>query len=190
MGSLAGLLELPNPAGARPRSVVLPCASQLRVPLLTRWLPGLFAAPLPDRAPFCIAAGGRACSSSRWRGVMAALLEFPARAFGMLLAGRCTDPFAGRFAAELPRSFPVRPAAKLAEFIVRTCDREAPAAGAVRATTARFCTDPEGRATLALVLAAPNELCLVGEKPTLSVTCAPFKEASVTWKAPRLMAWP
>ena len=66
---------------------------------------------------------------------------------------------------------------------------EAPGAGVVRATTERFCTAADGRAACEFTLAAPSELCCVGLIPTELVTFAPFSEASVTWKAPRLIIW-
>lgn len=73
-GAFAGRFELPNPCGARPRSVALPCASQLRelLPGRSTELPrvGLFM----ERPEFCIADGGRSCASSRCRAVM---LELP-----------------------------------------------------------------------------------------------------------------
>jgi hypothetical protein len=73
--------------------------------------------------------------------------------------------------------------------VMRTGACEAPCAGAVRATTERFWTAADGRATCELKLAAPSELCCVGLIPTELVTRAPFNEASVTWKAPRLIIW-
>src|SRR5437660_12261611 len=67
-GALVGRLELPTPAGARPRSVAFPCASQLR-----EVLPACCEVVLPmtladARFELVIAEGGRFCESSRWRG--------------------------------------------------------------------------------------------------------------------------
>jgi hypothetical protein len=75
------------------------------------------------------------------------------------LFGGIERPPAGvvRFATLLPE----RPADGLLVFMVRTGIREAAAAGAVRATTVRFCT-AVGGVDRALMLAAPNELCRVG----------------------------
>lgn len=58
-GASEGRFEPPKPCGARPRSVALPCASQVR-PLPGRWEELLFAAGLfAERLPFGIAEGGR-----------------------------------------------------------------------------------------------------------------------------------
>src|SRR5215470_9897889 len=64
---------------------------------------------------------------------------------------------------------------------------EAPRAGVLRATTARFWMEAEGVATRPLC-SAPKKLCRVGEPPIwlLSARCAPRSDASVTWKSPRL----
>jgi hypothetical protein len=64
---------------------------------------------------------------------------------------------------------PGRPAERLAVFSVRTGIRDAAAAGAVRATTVRFCT-AVGGVERALMFAAPNELCRVGVAEIRSVT--------------------
>jgi hypothetical protein len=47
-----------------------------------------------------------------------------------------------------------------------------------------------GVATCARAFAAPMALCFVGVKAARLLICAPFREAAVTWTAPRLMAWP
>lgn len=66
-GVFAGPLALPKPAGGRPRSLALPCASQVR---------GLFPALDGEGLLFIvlcelgIAEGGRFCESSRCRGVI------------------------------------------------------------------------------------------------------------------------
>ena len=53
------LLELPKLWGARPRSVELPCASQVWVPLVTRWLETRFGLLFCMRMLFPDAEGGR-----------------------------------------------------------------------------------------------------------------------------------
>lgn len=68
-GAFVGRFEPPKPCGARPRSVALPWASQVRE------FPGrcaeLFLISLPaDRVEFGIAEGGRFCASSRCRAVI------------------------------------------------------------------------------------------------------------------------
>src|SRR5215470_1523063 len=69
-GAFVGRFELPKPCGERPRSVALPCASQVRpLPARARLL---FA----ERLPFGIAEGGRFCESSRCRAVIPELPEF------------------------------------------------------------------------------------------------------------------
>jgi hypothetical protein len=90
-GSFAGRLELPKPAGARPRSVALPCASQVRGLLLAR---GdallLLIGELGVREVFGIAEGGRFCDKSRCRGDAAGVFgEFVGWPFiaGALCAG-------------------------------------------------------------------------------------------------------
>src|ERR1700716_3530264 len=91
-------------------------------------------------------------------------------------------PFAG--------ALPTRPGVSARVFTVRTGVCEAAAAGAVRATTRRFCTVEGGVATRAPVLAAPKWLCRVWLTPGLLLTCAPRKAAAVTCVAPRLMRCP
>lgn len=142
----------PNPCGARPRSVELPCASQVRV------LP-------PGRAE-----GGRFCIISRCRAVVLAF----AWAFNALLSRL-------EFAlAELAAcGFPNRPALNSLPFIVRTRELAARVDGAVRAITARLSTPTGGRATRELKFAAPSVLCCVGWMPTEFVARVPFKEACV-----------
>ena len=198
-------MERPKPCGAWPRSVVLPCAAQVRVPFVAR-CGALPTDALVEARPLiaALAEGGLLLASSRCRADMAELLleTVPRRlaAAGALGAvpRALTEPLAGRFAAlfaprfELPFAceFPVRPADNPVVFIVWTGEWEAAAAGAVRAMTARFCTDEGGVEMWPRVFAAPKELCLVGDTPTLLVNCAPFKDAAVTCVAPRLMAWP
>jgi hypothetical protein len=73
---------------------------------------------------------------------------------------------------------------------VRTGIWEAPWAGAVRATTVRFCTSAGGVATCDLLFTEPSELRGVGWIPTELVTWAPLRAAAVTRTAPRSMACP
>jgi hypothetical protein len=47
-----------------------------------------------------------------------------------------------------------------------------------------------GVATCARAFAAPMALCFVGVKAARLLIWVPFREAAVTWTAPRLMAWP
>jgi hypothetical protein len=155
---------LPKPCGARPRSVALPWAAQFRAFPIA---PGLFAAPSAE--------GGLFCESWFWR--------FTA-AVSFCVVGRLLRA-AVRFATLLPG----RPADRLLVFMVRTGIREAAAAGAVRATTLRFCT-AAGGIEPALMLAAPNELCRVGVAEMRSVTWAPRKEACVTRTEVRWIACP
>jgi len=128
----AGRLELPNPCGARPESVALPCAFQLR-PLL----PLLRAA-----LPFCPEGGRLAFSCDARFALMLELLrapnvEFPRDAPAPLFIETCEVPAAGvvramtlRFStlldgrATLPRAFAapsalVRVGASLIRFV--TC---------------------------------------------------------------------
>jgi hypothetical protein len=100
-GELADGRELPKPAGGRPRSLVFPWASHVRVLLPGRCEELLTAAPTDARFEFVIAEGGRFCESCCCREVMpdelGALLgrllivdEPPGRLFvaGALLPGR------------------------------------------------------------------------------------------------------
>ncbi len=112
------------------------------------------------------------------------------RALTAPLAGRFTALFAPRFRLPFTCEFPVRAADNPVVFIVWTGEWAAAAAGAVRAMTARFCTDAGGVEMWPRLFAAPRELCLVGDTPTLLLNCAPFKDAAVTCAPPRLMAWP
>lgn len=126
-----------------PRSVALPCASQVRVPLPDR----LVAAPLVVAfnvarllsPPF--AEGGLFCESWFCRADIAGLTR-------MLFAGALF----------------VRPADKPVALMVCTGICEAAAAGAVRAITERFCIEEGGVETRPPRFAAPSELCLVGVK--------------------------
>ena len=141
--------ELPNPAGGRPRSLVFPCASQVRV-LLPRCDGLLPEAPADVRFEFVIAEGGRLFASSCWRAVMpdvpVALADrlfiegaLPGRLF---IAGALCDDALGAtarwFMVLFAGPLPVRPAVKAALLTVRTCICDGPRAGAVRATTGRL----------------------------------------------------
>ena len=68
-GALLGRSE-PEPCGARPRSVVLPCASQVRELLPARCAELFPAEPFVDLLAFDVAEGGRFCESSCWRAVI------------------------------------------------------------------------------------------------------------------------
>src|SRR5579871_112357 len=152
------LLELlPNPAGARPRSEELPCASQVRV------LPGpprckLLDGELPPRMPEL----GLSSDSSRWRA------DIPK--FWPLFAPPLNPPlFAERFACSKPRPLlplliefgrPLPPrmelfsaARKVPELKERVGMWDAPAAGVLRATTERFWIATEGEAPRPALLA-------------------------------------
>ena len=185
-GALPGRFE-PKPCGARPRSVVLPCASQVRELVPGRCTELLPAVPFMDRLPFGIAEGGRFWESSRCRAVIPAL-PFPRALPGrfsiapLTLALPCTPelPICPLALAEpLACGLPKRPAFICPPFTARTGECEAPAAGVVRAMTERFCTALEGRATFEWKFALPSALCGVGRMPTEFVTFAPFKEAWV-----------
>lgn len=197
---LLGRFELdPNPCGARPRSVVFPCADQLRDPLLA----GRFAEALlftdarPLNPPPAFADGGRLLASSRCRAVIAPLFVVP------LFVGRPAPEFAE---AEFPPSrtpipplFPPRfiplfaatwPADTARVSMVCTGMCEAAALGVVRAITARFVTDDGGVETCPRAFAAPVKLAFVGLNEALFVTRAPRREAALTCVAPRWIAWP
>lgn len=161
-GALFGRFD-PKPSGARPRSVALPCASQVR---------GL----LPDRAE-----GGRFCIISRCR----AVVRLFAWAFNALLSR-----LAFALAELLACGFPNRPGLNSPLFTVRTGELAAREEGAVRAITDRPCTPAGGRATCELKFAAPNVLCWVGRMPTEFVTRAPFNEPCVRPCPARLMRPP
>jgi hypothetical protein len=132
----AGRFELPKPCGARPRSVELPCASQVR-PLVAPFdATRLFA-------PETGAEGGLPWESWFWRPVEA-------------------DPFCdnerfGVWPVRFARLLLGRPADSAPVFIVRTGMCEAAAPGAVRAITERFWT-AEGGTARACKFAAPKEL--------------------------------
>jgi hypothetical protein len=191
---------LPNPCGARPRSVVFPCADQFREPLfpgrLDEALP--FAEARPFTPLFVLADGGRLLESSRCREDIEPLLTWlPWRLFGDADAPallRAPKPplllFVPRFTPPLPAPFPTRPAESPRLSIVRTGICEAAAAGAVRATTERFVTEAGGVDTRPRAFAEPVKLLRVGVKSARLVTCAPRSEASFTRIDPRLIACP
>jgi hypothetical protein len=96
-----------------------------------------------ERFEFGIAEGGRFCERSRCRDVPELAGEFsvrpftPAFALAFPLAPELlTWPFA--LAVPFTGEFPNRPAVVAFPFMVCTGECEAPGAGAVRATTARF----------------------------------------------------
>ena len=166
-----GVLEPPKPCGARPRSLVLPCASQLRPPVVP--LARLLFAPLTAAGLFCESWFCRADIAALFGAVE--LFDVAERLAVCVLVAML---FVGR-----PDESPV-------VVMVRTGVCEAAAPGVVRAITERFCTDAGGVATCALMLAAPNELCRVGVNDVRLLTWAPRSEASVICAAPRLTAWP
>jgi len=155
---VAGRLELPNPCGARPESVALPCAFQVRPEtgglevLLFNEFVGREPLALLLNEPFgrepciCETDGGRFDESCDCRALLNVwALLFPPRP--ELAAGLLAPWFAD---IEV-------------EFIVRTGMCEAAAAGVDRATTLRFCTLAEGVATRPRVFDAPKKLECVGE---------------------------
>ncbi len=74
---------------------------------------------------------------------------------------------------------PVRPATSALLLIVCTGKCDAPAAGVVRAITARFWIALDGVLTRAPAFAEPMKLCFVGEKEARFATCAPLRDAAV-----------
>jgi hypothetical protein len=192
---VAGRFEPPKPCGARPESVALPWAFQLRPetggrePLLFNELVGrepltlllkepfgrellLLNEPL-ERAPCdCPAVGGRLDDGCDGRALLNAGAWFPPRP--KLPAGL----FVPRFADMEP------------EFNVRTGMWEAAAAGVDRATTLRFCTLAEGVATRPCMLDAPRKLECVGEALMPPATRALRNELAERCVALRLIAWP
>jgi len=158
---VAGRFELPNPCGARPESVALPCAFQVRPEAGGREV--LLLSELVGREPFALLL-------NEPFGREALLLNEPlGRAFCDCPAegGRFDDCCDGRTLlkrcallpprAKLPLGpLPPRLAEKDPEFIVRTGMCEAAAAGVDRATTLRFCTLLEGVATRPRVLDPPK----------------------------------
>ena len=146
--------EPPKPCGARPESVVLPWAFQVRPEeggreaLLLKLPLGrelLLKDPLIREFSGWPADGGRLDESCDCRELLKVCVEFPPRP--KLPAGR----------------FPPRFGEKEPEFMVRTGMCEAPAAGVERAITARFCTPSEGVATRPCMPEAPRKLACVGE---------------------------
>src|SRR6202040_3045635 len=118
----APFCAVPNPCGPRPRSVVLPCASQLR-PVLGR----LTLDPLPVARPMAarlllaiapLAEGGRLRDSSFCRAVMPELFGEVAPKPGRPVFA-CVRPTT-LLRGELLWTEAVRPGDKLAVFMVRT----------------------------------------------------------------------
>jgi len=145
------------------------------------------------RDKFCIAEGGRFDESWRWREVIPALFDIaeerPALPEIFEADARWFDtPFATRFIELFTGALPARPVTNALLLIVCTGKWDAPAAGVVRAITARFCTADDGVLTRALAFAEPMKLCFVGEKEARFETCAPLRDAAVTCAAPRLIA--
>lgn len=120
-GVFAGRFELPKPWGARPRSVVFPCASQFRGLFPERCGP-LLITLLVERFELGIAEGGRFCERSRCRAVIPELAgEFCRRplALALPLAAELPNwPFT--LAVPLAGEFPNRPAVVALPFIVCT----------------------------------------------------------------------
>ena len=147
------LLLLPKPAGARPRSEVLPCASQVRPEPRFGALPEgrCELLPKPPRAAFAsafvrIVEFGLSSESSRWRPDIPLLPKLPLPA-GPRLPCSLPRPVLPEFSK--PRPLPVgRPLPPRTEGLsaartepelkerVGMCD--APGAGLLRATTERF----------------------------------------------------
>jgi len=79
--------------------------------------------------------------------------------------------------SDLTGELPERPEVSPFELMVRTPARDALCAGAVLASTERFCTLVGGCAACEFTLAAPSELCEVGFRPTEFDTFMSFKFA-------------
>ena len=191
---VAERFELPNPCGARPESVALPCAFQLRpeaggLVLLLSELLGREPLALLLKEPFwrelsllneplgrefcdCAAEGGLLEDGCDGRTLLNLCALFPPRL---------------KFPAGL---LPPRFAEKEPEFIVRTGMCEAAAAGADRATTLRFCTLAEGVATRPCAFAAPKKLECVGEALTPPATRALRNELAERCEKLRLILSP
>jgi hypothetical protein len=203
--------ELPNPCGARPESVVLPCAFQLRPEvggldklLLLSELFGCELLALLLNEPLGRELLALLLNEPLGRELLALLLNEPlGREFCGCVAdgGRLDDGCDGRALLRLCALFPPRPkfpvgllppwfADRDAEFIVRTGMCEAAAAGVDRATTLRFCTLAEGVATRPCMFDAPKKLECVGEALTPPVTRAFRSELAERCVALRLIAWP
>jgi hypothetical protein len=192
---VAGRFVLPNPCGARPESVVLRCAFQLRP--AAGGLEVLSFNELLGREPLALL-----LNEPFGRELL--LLNEP---LGRAFCGCETD--GGRFdescdagpLLKLCDVFPPRPkfpaglfaprfAEREPEFIVRTGMCEAAAAGADRATTLRLCTLAEGVATRPCVFDAPRKLACVGEALMPPATRALRNELAERCVALRLIAWP
>lgn len=190
--------ELPNPCGARPESVVLPCAFQLR-PEAGGLDELLLLSELFGRELLALL-----LNEPLGRELLALLLNVPpGREFCGCAAegGRLDDGGDGRALLKLCVLFPPRPkfpagllpprfADRDAELIVRTGMCEAAAAGVDRATTLRFCTLAEGVATRPRMFDAPKKLECVGEALTPPATRALRNELAERCVALRLIAWP
>jgi hypothetical protein len=128
---------LPKPCGARPESVALPCAFQLRPEADCREAL-LLIEPFGREFCICETEGGRFDESCDCRALLNVCVVFPPR----------PEFPAGLLAPWLADIEP--------EFMVRTGMCEAAAAGVDRATTLRFCTLAEGVATLPCMFDAPK----------------------------------
>ena len=155
----------------------LPCCG-----VYVRPLPGLGALPAP-------AQGGRLLDRPDVLPLLEGLFELPKpfgawprsvelpcafhtrELFPFTDGGRLCESWFCR-ALLFPEYVPACPADRLLVFIVWTGMCDAPAPGAVRATTDRFSTELGGRLTLPRALPAPKVLCFVGETPALFVTRA------------------
>lgn len=151
----------PKPWGARPESVVRPCALHERTELLDP--------PRPAFPPGCVAYGGRLAFSSDRRPAL-------------------NPPFAFVIECATVELFARPP--KLDPFIVRAARCEAAGDGVVRAITLRFSMPLDGVAILPRIFSAPSALARVGVAWIPFATCAFRNDASVRCCAPRLMAWP
>jgi hypothetical protein len=163
---VAGRFELPNPCGAWPESVALPCAFQVRPEVVGREPLALLLNELFGGEPLALL-----LNEPLGRELLALLLIEP---LGCEVCdcpaadgGRLDDSWDCRALLNPGALFPPWPtfpaglllpwfAAKVAEFIVRTGMCEAAAAGVDRATTLRFCTLVEGVATRPWVFDAPK----------------------------------
>ena len=138
---VAGRFELPNPCGAWPESVELPCAFQVRPEAEGREV--LLLSELVGREPFALLL-------NEPFGREPLLLNEPlGRAFWDCPAegGRLDESCDSRPLLNPCVLLPPRLAEKEPEFMVRTGMCEAAAAGVERATTLRFWTLLEGVAT-------------------------------------------
>jgi len=167
---VAGRFELPNPCGARPESVELPCAFQVRPEAGGREV--LLLSEPVGREPLALLL-------NQPLGRQPLLLNEPlGRAFCDCTAdgGRLDESCDCRPLLNPCVLLPPRLAEKEPEFIVRTGMCEAAAAGVERATTLRFCTLEEGVATRPCEFDAPRKLEWFGDALIPPATRALRKE--------------